>query len=107
MCRVQSEQKTSLTTDPPTMVVDADGTQSILTTQEDVNNFVADVADTAVKASGRTTDMVDFLQNSIGKGTWLHTFAGVGVPQRSEFWIEGNEIEFADDHQDLRQRSGD
>ena len=85
-----------LTTDPPTVVVDAEGTQSILATQEEVNNFVANAADTAVKAASRTGDVLDFLQNSIGKGTWIHTFAGVGVPQTSEFWVENNVAEFAD-----------
>jgi hypothetical protein len=80
----------------PTEVKEADGTPRVLSTQEEVNNFVADVAETAVKAAGRTTDMVDFLQNSIGKGTWTHTFAGVGIPQASEFWIAGNVAEFAD-----------
>ena len=43
--------------------------ESILKTQEQVNNTIAGVAETAVKAAGRTTDQVDFLQNSIGKGT--------------------------------------
>ena len=69
------------TTDPA-VVVDVDGAQSILSTQEEVNNFIADAADTAIKAASRTGDVVDFLQNSIGKGTWLHAFAGVGFPQK-------------------------
>ena len=83
------------TTDPA-VVVDVDGAQSILSTQEEVNNFIADAADTAIKAASRTGDVVDFLQNSIGKGTWIHTFAGIGIPQTSEFWTEANTNDFAD-----------
>ena len=83
------------TTDPA-VVVDVDGAQSILSTQEEVNNFIADAADTAIKAASRTGDVVDFLQNSIGKGTWLHAFAGVGIPQQAEFWTEANTNDFAD-----------
>ena len=70
--------------------------ESIIKTQEQVNELIADAATSAVKAAGRTTDQVDFLQNSIGKGTWIHTFAGVGIPQTSEFWTEGNVNDFAD-----------
>ena len=80
----------------PTQVVNASGAIEIIETQEQVNNLIADVADRAVKATARTTDQVDFLQNSIGKGTWMHAFAGVGLPQVSEFWTEGNVTTFAD-----------
>ena len=41
-------------------------------------------------------DQIDFLQNSIGKGSWMHTFAGVGFPQTSEFWTKDNVTNFAD-----------
>ena len=78
-----------LTTDPL-----AKG-ESILKTQEQVNNLIAEVAETAVRTTGRTTDQVDFLQNSIGKGTWNHVFTGVGIPKEGEFWTQSNEVDFA------------
>ena len=68
----------------------ADGSQpSILETQEQVNNTIASVAQSAVKASGRTTDQVDFLQNSIGKGTWIHVLQVLGSLRRSSSGPDG------------------
>ena len=80
----------------PTEIVNASGAIEIIETQEQVNNLISDVADRAVKATARTADQVDFLQNSIGKGSWMHTFAGVGFPQTSEFWTKDNVTNFAD-----------
>ena len=68
---------------------------SIIKTQEQVNELIANTAESAVKATNRTTDQVDFLQNSIGKGTWTHAFANVGRPQTGEFWTADNVTEFS------------
>ena len=68
---------------------------SIIKTQEQVNELIANTAESAVKATNRTTDQVDFLQNSIGKGTWTHAFANVGRPQAGEFWTADNVTEFS------------
>ena len=41
----------------------------LLDTQEDVNDFIAAVAEKGLKATTRAVDQIDFLQNSVGKGT--------------------------------------
>ena len=78
----------------PVLVTTADGTEHLLQTQEQVNTTIAAATEAVVKAGGRTTDQVDFLQNSIGKGTWTHVFSGVGYPRQGEFWTDGNTAEF-------------
>ena len=78
----------------PTLVTTADGTQTLVETQEQVNNTIAVATEALVKAGGRTTDQVDFLQNSVGKGTWNHVFSGVGIPRDGEFWTNENASDF-------------
>ena len=67
----------------------------ILETQEQVNDLLASAANAVARATSRAADQVDFLQNSVGKGTWL---AGEGVvdgddyPGPGEFWANGTEF---------------
>jgi len=67
-----------------------------LNTQEEVNDFVAGVAEKAIRATSRAADQVDFLQNSVGKGVWS---SGEGVvddddeyPGPGEFWPNNTEF---------------
>ena len=67
----------------------------ILETQEQVNDLLASAANAVARATSRAADQVDFLQNSVGKGTWL---TGEGVvddddyPGPGEFWANGTEF---------------
>jgi len=67
----------------------------ILETQEQVNDLLASAASKVARATSRAVDQVDFLQNSVGKGTWL---VGEGVidgddyPGPGEFWANGTEF---------------
>jgi len=70
---------------------------AFLSTQEEVNDFVAGVAEKAIRATSRAADQVDFLQNSVGKGVWV---SGEGVvddndeyPGPGEFWANGTEFQ--------------
>ena len=80
----------------PFEVINASGGKELVETQEQVNNTIATATEAVVRAGGRTTDQVDFLQNSIGKGSWNHAFTGVGYPREGEFWTDANTTQFKD-----------
>ena len=67
----------------------------VLDTQEKVNDFIAGVAEKGLKATNRAVDQIDFLQNSVGKGTWIRMDGLLGpdeTPGPGEFWADSTEF---------------
>ena len=67
----------------------------LLQTQEAVNNFIAEVSERGLKATFRTADQVDFLQNSVGKGVWSRVDGLLGpdeYPGPAQFWADNTEF---------------
>ena len=67
----------------------------ILDTQENVNDFIAGVAEKGLKATTRAVDQIDFLQNSVGKGTWIRMDGILGpdeTPGPGEFWADSTDF---------------
>ena len=67
----------------------------ILETQENVNDFIAGVAEKGLKATTRAVDQIDFLQNSVGKGTWIRMDGILGpdeTPGPGEFWADSTDF---------------
>jgi len=87
-----------LTTTPASLSAgeEVEGGPGVLQTQEQVNDLLADTAQVLSKGTGRVSDSVDFLQNTIGKGIWKHGFQGpdLEVPAPGEFWTNANQVEF-------------